>query len=119
MRAYQLLQDLTLGTTVQSFYSEEEIQQRSPSPHSLLSLPNDLPRFMTTINSLKQWKANEYVTAAAFEYLAALYFKNVKHEYSGSCIVLLSLRHVDSPSCLARQSRTKSSWSWLAKHFRI
>jgi hypothetical protein len=43
---------------------------------------------MTTIESLKQWRANEYVTAAAFEYLAALYFKNVKHDYPGQFLSL-------------------------------
>jgi hypothetical protein len=52
---------------------------------------------MTTIESLKQWRANEYVTAAAFEYLAALYFKNVKHDYPGQ-FLSLSLHHSSSVS---------------------
>lgn len=48
-------------------------------------------RFLTTISSLKQWKNNEYVTTAAFEYLAALYFRNVKHDFFGIIIIIIKI----------------------------
>lgn len=81
--AYQLLQDLTFGTTLESLYSEEEIQQRY-SEMMICFLELNCIRLSTTIDSLKQWKSNEYVTAAAFEYLAALYFKCIKHDFRGT-----------------------------------
>lgn len=48
-------------------------------------------RFLTTISSLKQWKNNEYVTTAAFEYLVALYFRNVKHDFFGIIIIIIKI----------------------------
>jgi hypothetical protein len=40
-------------------------------------------RFTLINSSLKVWEGNEYVSAACFEFLAALYAKCVMHDFPG------------------------------------
>jgi len=100
-RAYQLLHDLVINTQEVDLFVEE-----------------DLVRTFTLINSsLKVWEGNEYVSAACFEFLGALYAKYVTRNFSDYSELLLQSAFAFLERLRKSKAVVKAIISFLEKFF--